>query len=420
MIFQMIKKQYLQFLRNPVEIVLLIGLPIILITILGNALGNLIDGGEIDLTFKLAIIEHEDEEIQVENFLTELENGDLPDEIIAAFAAVTDSLAPVEMFKEVLRSEELNDMIIVEEAHAREMDAIKADDSYAAILEFPENFSADLLENILLDEKMNPEAIIHYKAGSEIAGNIVEQIVAMYQEEFTLGTFLGNNGIDPQQLQQKGAEITQEVSSVSPHEPLSAKAYYTIGMIVMNVLFMATTIAQYAFRERQSHIFNRMIIADFSRWVYFIGILLTALIFAWIQAILVFIFAYFAFDVTWPDLTAFLVITFFFTLAVGGLAVLLTAISFRSNSEQIISFFSGVVVTIFAFLGGSFFPSGTGSFLGKLGDYTPNGAAMSAYLSILRGESITDNADHLIFIACFAIGAIIIGVISYPKRGAAS
>src|SRR5699024_6622804 len=179
---------------------------------------------------------------QVENFVTELGSDDLPDEVITEIATIAESLAPIETFKEMLHSEELNDMIIVEEAHARELDAIKADDSYATIIEFPENFSADLLENILLDEKMNPEAIIHYKAGSEIAGNIVEQIVAMYQEEFTLGTFLGNNGIDPQQLQQKGAEITQEVSSVSPHEPLSAKAYYTIGMIVMNVLFMATTI----------------------------------------------------------------------------------------------------------------------------------------------------------------------------------
>lgn len=420
MIFQMIKKQFLQFLRNPVEILLLIGLPIILITILGNALGNLIDGGEVDLTFKLALIEHEDEALQVENFVTELGSDDLPDEVITEIATIAESLAPIETFKEMLHSEELNDMIIVEEAHARELDAIKADDSYATIIEFPKNFSADVLENILLDGKMNPEAIIHYKAGSEIAGNIIRQIVTMYQEEYTLGTFLGNNGIDPQQLQKMGTEFKQEVSSVNLHDPVSAKAYYTIGMIVMNVLFMATTIAQYAFRERRSHIFNRMIIADFSRWVYFIGILLNALIFAWIQALLVFIFAYFAFDVIWPNLPDFLIVTCFFTLAVGGLAVLLTAISFRSNSEQIISFFSGVVVTIFAFLGGSFFPSGTGSFLQKLGDYTPNGAAMSAYLSILRGETIADNKDHLVFIACFAIGAIIIGVISYPKRGAAS
>ena len=420
MIFQMIKKQFLQFLRNPVEILLLIGLPIILITILGNALGNLIDGGEVDLTFKLALIEHEDEALQVENFVTELGSDDLPDEVITEIATIAESLAPIETFKEMLHSEELNDMIIVEEAHARELDAIKADDSYATIIEFPKNFSADVLENILLDGKMNPEAIIHYKVGSEIAGNIIRQIVTMYQVEYTLGTFLGNNGIDPQQLQKMGTEFKQEVSSVNLHDPVSAKAYYTIGMIVMNVLFMATTIAQYAFRERRSHIFNRMIIADFSRWVYFIGILLNALIFAWIQALLVFIFAYFAFDVIWPNLPDFLIVTCFFTLAVGGLAVLLTAISFRSNSEQIISFFSGVVVTIFAFLGGSFFPSGTGSFLQNLGDYTPNGAAMSAYLSILRGETIADNKDHLVFIACFAIGAIIIGVISYPKRGAAS
>src|SRR5690606_16681790 len=111
----MIKKQFLQFLRNPVEILLLIGLPIILITILGNALGNLIDGGEVDLTFKLALIEHEDEALQVENFVTELGSDDLPDEVITEIATIAESLAPIETFKEMLHSEELNDMIIVEE-----------------------------------------------------------------------------------------------------------------------------------------------------------------------------------------------------------------------------------------------------------------------------------------------------------------
>src|SRR5690625_6218935 len=45
-------------------------------------------------------------------------------------------------------------------------------------------------------------------------------------------------------------------------EPVDAKEYYTIGMAVMNVLFIASTIGSYAYREKRTHVFNRIIVAD--------------------------------------------------------------------------------------------------------------------------------------------------------------
>src|SRR5690625_6912958 len=51
-------------------------------------------------------------------------------------------------------------------------------------------------------------------------------------------------------------------------EPVDAKEYYTIGMAVMNVLFIASTIGSYAYREKRTHVFNRIIVADIPRWKY--------------------------------------------------------------------------------------------------------------------------------------------------------
>lgn len=421
MIAEIIKKQALLFLRNPVQLLLLFGLPIILITILGTALGSWMNGDVVEINFKLGVIENEAESEQVDRFINELEKRNLPEAAAADMMAAAESTQPIKTLLEILQSEELGEMITIENVEADDFSQIIANDTYAVILEIPSNFSYDILSRLFLNEEVHPELTIYHSEGAEIAGNIIEQIVTAYQEEYTLGSFLGERGISPEQLSEIAAGFTQERTAINQNNPVSAKAYYTIGMVVMNVLFMAGTIATFAFQEKQLYIFDRIILADISRWTYFIGILLAGTIFAFIQSAFVFAFAYFVFGVEWPDLKAFFGITVFFAISAGALSVLLTAISYKTNSEQIISFFSGIIVTIFAFLGGSFFPIGeASSLMQKIGDFTPNGAAMSAYLSIIRGGSMMDNLEHFIFISCFAMIAIIIGVLSFPKRGAAS
>lgn len=375
-------------------------------------------GGEMDVNFTLAAVEEEAEEDQIERFTEELEMSGLPEEVIQELQELAYSAAPVETFFSVLESAEMDGMITLEKVAPEDLEKAQEDEDHAVVVHFPENFTYDLLGEVFLGEEADTEVTVYHREGAEIAGNIAEQILTAFQEEYTRSSFLGQNGMDPDAFYALGTDFKQEVSSISQYEPVTSMTYYTIGMAVMNVLFMGTTIATYAFREQQSHVFNRMILANISRWNYFFSILLSGMLFAFLQTLFVFGFSYLVFGVSWPDIPAFFAISCFFALAVGGLAVLLTAMSFRFHSEQIIGFFSGIVVTIFAFLGGSFFPIGdTSPLMQRIGDFTPNGAAMSAYLSIIRGETMMDNVDHLAFIACFALGAIIIGVFSFPKRG---
>ena len=212
-----------------------------------------------------------------------------------------------------------------------------------------------------------------------------------------------------------------EIVSINQAEPASAKNYYAIGMAVMNVLFIASTIGTFAFQEKKNHAFNRIILANVSRWTYFIGIFLSGTIIGFLHLLIIFGFSRVFYGVKWPDLIAFLVITLAFAIAVGGLSVLLTAICYRINSETITNFFSSIVVTIFATLGGSFFAIGQlSSFIQLLGDLTPNGAAMSAYLTVIRGGNIVDISSHLLFLVIFAVVLIVAAAFSFPKRGSAA
>ena len=68
MIWQIVKKQVLMLWRNPQQLLLLIGLPIILIAILGTALSSMMDGQSPEIQVKIALIEHSDEKAASRTF----------------------------------------------------------------------------------------------------------------------------------------------------------------------------------------------------------------------------------------------------------------------------------------------------------------------------------------------------------------
>lgn len=422
MIFHIMKKQALLLLRNPMQLLLLIGLPIILIAILGTALSSWMNGDEIDIQLKIALIEHEKEEEQVGRFLSDLEKDDFPIEAVRNIKQTVAEIAPIHLLKEtVFGSEAMSEMISLEEIEPLDRNEIMEDDSYTAIIEVPENFTYDTLNAMIRKQNVHPTLEVYENEEQEIGVNIVHNILTQFQEELTLGTFLSDKGIERETIVMEEADIFGEEERVSRGNPVTSTGYYTVGMAVMNALFMATAIGTIAFYEKDTHVFDRMILANVSRWVYFAGMLITGTLFSFLQLLIVFGFAWIVFGVTWPDIYSFLVVTLSMAISVGGITALLTAISFRFHSETVINFFSSIVVTLMAFLGGSFFPIGDYSpVFQKLGNFTPNGAGMTAFLTILRGEGIGEISNHILYIIIFAVMTIIIGALSYPKRGASA
>lgn len=417
MVWNIIKKQGLIFLRNRQELLLLLALPMLLITILSTALGNFMNGDSEQITFQIAFLEHENEEEQVERFLQDIES-ELPPDAVNEIRAYIESMLPIKQLKEtVFEQEDIKEFIKVNYITPSEREDILADDSYTSLIEVPENFTYDTLSNLVLSEDVQPSLVVTQNEGALVGVNIVNSILEKFQENLTLGKFLGLNGIDIQAMQLE-EEIRNEIVTINEKEPITSQAYYTLGMVLMNVMFLAGAIGSFAYKEKQMHVVDRIIVANISRWVYFSGILLSGTIFAFFQSILIFTFSRLVFGVSWPDLTGFLLVTLAFSFAIGGISVLLVSISFRGNSDTVIHFFSGIIVTIFAVLGGSFAPVGefskTIQFIGNL---TPNGASMTAYLSILRGDEIGAIGNQLIYLVCFGLSAVIIAVLCFPKRG---
>ncbi|WP_170875191.1 ABC transporter permease [Virgibacillus pantothenticus] len=415
MIRQIIKKQFLLLWRNPVQLLLLIALPIILIFILGCALSSFMNGDTPEIEAKIAIIEHRSETEQLDQFLLDM-NGrtDFHKENMVNM----EKALPIQTLKSIFNTEALSEMVEVEEVSVSKKEEILNDNSYTAVIEVPEDFTYKYLSHTLLNGDEMAELLVMGNEQQQIGAGVIHSIIENFQQQLTLGTFLEQKGLDQQIMSLSDSLLESKRTSLQQNKIITAKDYYTVGMAVMNALFIASTIGTIAFREKKMFVFNRIILANMSKWVYFSGILCSAVIFTFFQLCIIYGFAWLIFDVTWENMFAFLIITIAFSVAVGGIAVLLTAISYQMHSETITNFFSGAIVALMALVGGSFFPIGDSSeLIQAIGNFTPNGSGMSAYLSILRGNSLQDIGSHILFLCLFGSAMIIIAALTFPKKG---
>ncbi|NBJ69073.1 MULTISPECIES: ABC transporter permease [Clostridia] len=415
MMIQIIKKQCLMIWRNPAQLFLLIGLPIVFILILGTALNQFFEGETMRIQTKIAIIEHNSELEQADKFIQEMgKEAGLKKEQVAS---LKENL-PIQRLKSLFYSKELSDTIDIKEVSEDEKDEILHDNTYSAIIEVPEDFTYTYLAHMIKHKKKIPQLRVIGNEQQQISVEFIQGIIENFQRQLTLSVFMSENKLDEQAMNIPASLFANNRTTMDQHEPISAKSYYTVGMAVMNALFVASTIGIIGFREKETFVFNRIILANVSRWIYFSGVLLSTVIFAFLQLLIIFSFSWLVFKVTWPNLFAFFLITIAFSMAVGGIAVLLTAISYRMHTERITNFFSSAIVAIMALIGGSFFPIGDSSeVVRKISELTPNGAGMVAYLSTLRGNDITDVSMSVIYLCLFGVIMIILAAFTFPKRG---
>src|SRR5690606_4126419 len=102
-----IKKDMLLQLRDYKELALLIGMPLLLIAILGFALGGLGSGEGITLDVSGALVVEDDEAAGLREFDAALAAADLPAATKLQLGVAARAIRPVQMLKEMLNSPDL-------------------------------------------------------------------------------------------------------------------------------------------------------------------------------------------------------------------------------------------------------------------------------------------------------------------------
>ena len=414
MLWQMIKKELLLIWRRPRELVVLLLMPFVLITILGSALGALDNDSEVEVKAKLAVVVEDQEQQAQQEIIEKINQSPLSNQEKNAKIAHIQALQPIATFmKAVGESPDLKKFLSVTEYNDRTK--VKEKD-FDGVLLIPEGFTSDFYANFLEEETDLPSWIIKTKNQESLQATIIEDILANYQKEWTYLKTAQDLQIDYSTLVSEKAN--GQIKNIEKKKEISAFAYYGVGMSVMFVFYISTTVAGFAYQQKEELLYERILLANVPKIMFFAGIFISAFILSFLQQTILFSLIALIYGVVFSSMINQLIVILTVNLMAAAFANIATAISFAAKSRNVESIFSSLIVPILAFIGGSFFNvSAIGGFMETLGEYSPGGAALTAYLKAYQGYPLVDLWSHLKAILLFSLALLLISGITLKTRG---
>lgn len=420
--WNLLTKDFLTISRDRSEVLSLLGMPMILIAILGFALGGVMVGnGDID-PIPVALIVENDLEQDMDQFQQALADEGLPEPAIDQIVTSIDTIDPETSFQALINDPNLNDVIDLSDDYSQdEAELALENDEIIAVITIPEQFSYDTLMAFYLNEETEATIELLVQNHENIFAGVIENIMTNFTEQYNLevSIALATEGeiIESTVGEQNFGEITH----LSTQEPVSAFQYYTFGMAVMFAMYVASTVSSNAFKEKTNHALGRLMLSGERPIRYLLSKTISGTILTMTQLMILFVASSLIFQIfEGMDLGFWLsviFVSFVFSLTIGALAALLTAIALQFNSDAISGIFSGGVIVIFAFIGGSMMPiEQFPPSLVELGNWTPNGAMMTAYLQLIQGFDLQATLPMLYRVLGMAILFIVIAVAIFPKR----
>lgn len=423
-----LKKDLRLVLRDPGELLLLLGMPLLLITILGFALGNLLGtGGSTGppIHIQAALVVQDDAALGREALRRALAESELPALQRTGLFMGSQSFDPVEILRDFLLSAELSELMTVQELTAAEAaDALAAGELHAVIT-LPAGFSGALYSRMLLNEGESADIQVELSEDAMLRASIVRDLLQSFAAELSLQTVLqqlaAERGELPQLTTPDQPVVTGSLERVSGNgRQVSSFAYYAFGMAVMFMLYLIGNSGTRAYLELSNLSFDRIIISNTRPVSFLLSKALTAAIIGFAQIMILTVVSNLLFGALRGQPAEFwlqaAVISAALALAVGALAALVTAIVMRSANNALANAFNSIIVFVFALLGGSFVPLGDGtSLFARIGEWTPNGAALTALLAAARGAELTVWGGGVVKLALITVIAMLAALMLFPR-----
>ncbi|WP_033542107.1 ABC transporter permease [Planococcus sp. CAU13] len=419
-----LKKDILVLLRDRTELAVLLLMPFILIVILGFSLRGLMAGNTEALNMQVALVQNDDEQAGITEFTEQLETLELQEQTVAGMAAAAEQASPFRTLQMMLASPELAEMISVEEMGAAAARDALEEEEVVAILTIPENFTRLALDKMLLGTGPGTELALTIEDTTSTRADVFETLISDFARALNFETaasrVAAEEGIS---LEGQGAMELGGLETTSSGEPVDSFQYYTLGIAVMFVLFVSANVAGNTNVERNRHVFDRIMLSNRHPFMYLGGKAISAAMIAFTQLFILFFLSTLVLQAfEWDSLNFWLgmaLVSAMLSLCAGALAAFLTTLTVRLNSDAITTVFSGGIVTIFAFLGGSFIPlTGMPDIIQELGNWTPNGASLTAFLQWVQQRDLAAVTDPLVRIGGTAAVLFALSLALFPVKGA--
>ncbi|MFJ7827199.1 ABC transporter permease [Psychrobacillus sp. NPDC096623] len=423
MLFSLIAKQMKMLIRNKQPLIILLVMPLVLITILSNALGSIMDGGEeAAIQANLLIVDNSSwaqEEKAIKLFL---EQEGVTGPPLEAMLIQFKSSDPVELLHgTILASDEMKKYIAVDYKKNVDLKVARQDENIDGILNIPTNFRLNYVKSAYFNNTNLPNLSLYLNQDNDIRASIIVSVLTDWQTGYTQSAALLAADLSPQEIMSNVSSVEKIEQTLEANErKIPASIYYTVGMLVMFALYMPAFLAGFALQEVQWKVYDRILLAGISPVLYTLSIFFTGTFVAFIQQAMMLLFGMFVLGIEWISLEAMVVIIVSYSVFVGALSALLTTLQFRTKTEGIANVFNGLFITVFSFLGGSFFNiRDISETLGKIGDFTPNGATMSAILSIQKGLDLSVIWPFMLAIYVLVVVCVLLSIVFFPRRGVA-
>lgn len=204
---------------------------------------------------------------------------------------------------------------------------------------------------------------------------------------------------------------TQAGEHIETIEPTAAQQYIP-GFTVAFLFFIAATIAQYIFMERDRGTLRRLLTSPVSRSSILIGKLLPTVVIGFVQVIVIFAVGYFAFGMSLGNPAALLLVTTLAVAAANGFGLMITSLS---KTQAQATGMSTLLVFTLATVGGCYVPlSFMPGFMQSIALATPQGWVMQAYQSIImKGADIAQVLPAVGALGAFTIVFFAIGLFAF-------
>ncbi|MDQ4492203.1 ABC transporter permease [Sinomonas sp. ASV486] len=194
-------------------------------------------------------------------------------------------------------------------------------------------------------------------------------------------------------------------------KPTAAQQYIP-GFTVAFLFFIASTIAQYIFMERDRGTLRRLLVSPVGRASILAGKLLPTVVIGFVQVVVIFTVGRLLFGMTLGDPVALLLVTCAAVAAANGFGLMITSLS--KTQAQATGMATLLVFTL-ATVAGCYVPlSFMPGFMQGIALATPQGWAMQAYQNIImKGSDIAQVLPAVGALAAFAVVFFGIGLFRF-------
>lgn len=419
--FNLIKKDFLTLSKSKSDLIELLLMPLFLTAILGFALGDMIMSNVSIDAFDVGIVNNQNFAGDLNRLEEDFLEDGLPEETTDEIISNAEDVDPSNMLIDLLEGEDFEDLMIIHEFdEARTAQAAMDEGELSGLITIPEGFSYDIWQSLYFDEEPNTALEVTGQGEGLVSSTILQSVVHSFADQYNLETSIALATDGQAELEEEDDRDYGGVTQLSVEEPVNAFQYYTVGMAMMFALSTAPALASRAFKEKEQHVFGRIMLSGTNPMTYLSSKMISGTFITFVQLTILFIISTLVFGIFDGKDTAFwmnmIYTTGLFSLAVGGITSLLTAISLYANDNTTVGFFSSFV-SVLAFLGGSFTPVDQFSeTLQQLGNWLPNGAAMTSYLQIFQGFSFQDVFPLMIRVVGAAMICLVVAMMIFPKR----